>query len=165
MLRSLAILTLCAALSAATLPAVALAQNAGDDQYADPFGDMPADGDGAAGGGNGDGSAPTDPAQPVAETPATPVAAEDATVQDTSDADPAAASSGQLPRTGLPAGALALTGLALLACGALMHFTLLRVAPDSAYARALRMGPLHTAPRPPGFEALNTRRRFRPRRR
>ena len=109
----------------------------------------------AAGGGGND-SAPTDTGETAPDTSGTPVADED-----TGEVDAAAAPADELPRTGLPAGLLALTGLALLAGGTLIHFALLRFAPDSGYARAVRMGPLHQAPRPPGFAPLGTSRRVR----
>lgn len=158
-----------AALFVAALPAGALAQGAGDDQYADPFGDMPVDDDGGGGGGGGDdgggntgggGGDPTAqaPAEPAPVPVQTEVAPEDPSGVETAQAGE------ELPRTGLPAGMLALTGLALLALGTLIHFSLLRFAPHSGYARAWRMQPLHQAPRPPGFAPLNARRRFRRRR-
>ena len=162
MLRSLTIALLAVAFavaSAVALPTAVHAQGAGDDQYADPFGDMPVeDQTDAGGGGGGDDSAPTDTGEGEAapDTSGTPVADED-----TGEVDAAAAPAEELPRTGLPAGLLALTGLALLACGTLVHFSLLRFAPNSGYARALQMGPLHQAPRPPGFEPLGNSRRIR----
>jgi len=160
-LRIVLLFTAFAFVSAVALPSAVLAQGAGDDQYADPFGDVPVDDQNGGGGGGNDGAGndppPTDTGEPVPDPSGTPVAAED-----TSDGgDAAAAPAEELPRTGLPAGVLALTGLALLAGGTLIHFSLLRFAPDSGYARALRMGPLHQAPRPPGFEPLGTSRRAR----
>ncbi len=168
MLRLTVTLLLCAAiasLGALALPSTVFAQGAGDDQYADPFGDVPADdqadsgaGDPAPAADDGGGSAPADTgaAETAPDTSQAPVAAED-TSAEVDAAAPAAA----LPRTGLPAGLLALSGLALLACGTLIHVSLLRFAPNSVYARALRMGPLHQAPRPPGFEPLGSSRRIR----
>ncbi len=166
MLRSLTILLLSAVLtfiSAVALPATVLAQGAGDDQYADPFGDMPvqepAD---TGGGGGGNVTPPADTGEVAPDTSGTPVAADDSSDEaDAAAAAPAAAPGETLPRTGLPAGLLALAGVALLACGTLIHFSLLRLAPNSGYARALRMGPLHQAPRPPGFEPLGASRRIR----
>jgi len=167
MLRSLRILLLvviAAALVVAALPSAALAQGAGDDQYADPFGDMPVD-DGGGGntrdtGGDPSAEAPSEEAPaPVESTPAQV----EIEVADTPGTDTAQAGE-ELPRTGLPAGMLALTGLGLLALGTLIHFSLLRFAPASGYARAWRMQPLHQAPRPPGFAPLNAPRRFRRRR-
>ncbi|MDQ3643944.1 MAG: hypothetical protein M3356_00310 [Actinomycetota bacterium] len=168
--RSLTILLLSVALASvsAVLPTAVLAQGAGDDQYADPFGDMPTDDQPDGGGGGNDsaptetGSAPPETGEVTPEPSGTPVAAEDTSgVVPTGDVDAAAAPAEELPLTGVPAGLLALTGLVLLACGMLTHFSLLRFAPNSAYARALRMGPLHQAPRPPGFEPLGSSRRIR----
>lgn len=159
MLRSIRIAGVCAVLaatSAVALPAVAFGQGAGDDQYADPFGDMPVDDQADADAAPAPPPGPTDTGTPAPETAATPVAS--------TPADTAAAGE-ELPRTGLRAGLLALAGLALLAGGTLIHLSLLRFAPDSGYARALRAGPLHLAPRPPGFEPLGGRRVRRSRRR
>ena len=166
MLRSLTILMLSAAfasISVVALPTAVFAQGAGDDQYADPFGDVPVDDqpdtvdDQSDTGGGGNGSAPTDTDETAPDSSGTPVAAEDAS----DEGDAAAAPADELPRTGLPAGVLALTGLALLGCGTLIHLSLLRFAPASGYARALRMGPLQQAPRPPGFQPLGASRRAR----
>ncbi len=169
MLRSLKAGPLCAVLATAALallPGAAFAQGAGDDQYADPFGDMPVEQQAAPPAGtetpppSGDWNGGSDTA---GTTEAVPVAAEtDTTIEDSSTEDVAAAGTAQeLPRTGLPAHLLALVGLTLLACGTLIHFAVLRFAPSSSYARAVGMGPLHTAPRPPGFEPLVARRRLR----
>ena len=161
MLRSLTILVLSlafAAASAVALPTAVLAQGAGDDQYADPFGDMPVEDQTGSGGGGSDDPAPTGTGETAPDTAGTPVAQEDTS----GEVEVVAAAPGEeLPRTGLPADLLALTGLALLAGGALVHFSLLRFAPNSGYARALQMGPLHQAPRPPGFEPLGKGRRIR----
>ena len=161
-LRIFLLATVFAVVSAVALPTAVLAQGAGDDQYADPFGDMPVDNQtdtgGRGGGGDGNGSAPTDTGETAPDASATPVVAEDTSGGEVSAA---AAPAEELPRTGLPAGLLALSGLALLACGTLVHFTLVRFAPSSGYVRALRMGPLHQAPRPPGFDPLGKGRRIR----
>ena len=106
-------------LAAAGTPA-ALAQNAGDDQYADPFGDLPEEQGG--GGDTGSGS----PEQPQAAPAPAPA-------PDSSAVDPATPSTGtstasgtaqQLPRTGLPAGVPAAIGVALLGSGLLLSFLL-----------------------------------------
>ena len=160
MLRSVTAILLCAAFAsifAVALPTAALAQGAGDDQYADPFGDMPVDNETDTRGDEGSGSAPSDTSETAPDTSGTTVVAEDTS----SETEVAATPAEELPSTGLPAGLLALTGLALLAGGTLIHFALLRFAPNSGYARALRMGPLHQAPRPPGFEPLVSGRRVR----
>ncbi len=161
MLRSLAILVLSlgfAVVSAVALPTAVLAQGAGDDQYADPFGDMPVEDQTDSGGGGTGEPAPTDTGEAAPDAAGTPVAQEDTSGEIEATA---AAPGEELPRTGLPAGLLALTGLALLAGGTLVHFSLVRFAPNSGYARALQMGPLHQAPRPPGFEPLGKTRRIR----
>jgi len=155
---------LVAALLAAAVPAGALAQGAGDEQYADPFGDMPPEQGGA--GNPGGEREPT--AQAPAEPAPAPAESDVAAGAGSGSEEPAGEAAGttgeELPRTGLPAGVLALTGLGLLAMGALVHFSLLRLAPGSGYARAWRMQPLHQAPRPPGFAPLKAQRRFRRRR-
>jgi hypothetical protein len=88
---------------------------------------------------------------------ATPVAAEDTTL----DAGAASGSGEELARTGLPAWLLAAIGLGLLTCGTLIHLTLLRLAPHSGYARAMRLQPLHQAPRLPGVPPPRGHRRVR----
>jgi len=86
-------------------PASALAQSAGDEQYADPFADVqePGQDNGTANG------SPTPDAAPTAEAPAAPASATSAGSD--SDAD------GTLPRTGFPAALSALVGALLLATG------------------------------------------------
>jgi LPXTG-motif cell wall-anchored protein len=90
------------------LPAAATAQNAGDEQYSDPFGgtEQP-EGGGGDGGSNG------------SETPSTPSAppAEPA-VEDTAPADTSEDSGSALPQTGFPAALAAALGLLLLGFGA-----------------------------------------------
>jgi hypothetical protein len=91
------------------LPAAALAQSAGDEQYADPFGptDQP---DKSGNQSSGDNSGQQ--TQPAPQTQA-PV---QSTVQ-AEPADPAGDSGSTLPRTGLPALILAASGAALFASG------------------------------------------------
>jgi hypothetical protein len=112
-LRTLAAAGACLAL--AGTPAAALAQSAGDEQYADPLAGQqqpkpkpPAssdDGGGNAGGGNSGTSTP-------AATPqSTPTAAQTATTT------PTAAPAGQLPHTGMDVGPLVAAGVPLLAAG------------------------------------------------
>lgn len=102
------------------LPAAALAQSAGDDQYSDPFaegsppsggGDSSAPGGGGSGnhelaqtpnsgsGGNGDGTAPSS----------------------TSQSSPRSPGDGSLPRTGLSAWMLAVMGGLMLLAGAMLR--------------------------------------------
>ena len=99
---------------ALAVPGSAFAQNAGDDQYQDPFGDAPAqsDDDGGlsetppGGGGSGGGEAGTSgdvPAPAPAPEAAPPTAA--------------AAPSSALPNTGSDARLLALLGLSMLMVG------------------------------------------------
>jgi hypothetical protein len=100
---------LAALMLALALPAAALAQGAGDEQYQDPFGDeqsqptptatpVPA-------------QAPTTPSQPAAPAPTATPAPQSAPA-------PAPPSGGrQLPYSGADAGLLALAGAVLLAAG------------------------------------------------
>ena len=95
------LVTLLAALFLLALPPAALAQSAGDEQYADPFGEVE----------EPSGSQPA-PEPAPAPAPAEPAASgEEAVVSQETDA-PA------LPATGLPAGVLAGAGAVLLAGGA-----------------------------------------------
>jgi LPXTG-motif cell wall-anchored protein len=122
--RPLALLMLVALFGFAVLPAAALAQSAGDDQYQDPFaGDNGSENDGGSnGGGNsgdssgGSGGTPTPAPQPAPApaAPATPAApaAESGTTVPT---DPAG---NTLPRTGRDAEWLVAVGLLLIAAGA-----------------------------------------------
>jgi len=107
-----------------SLPAAALAQSAGDEQYEDPLvedGD-PSGGGGGGSDGDGDGGSGTDrtgPDTPV-QSPAEP--ADPAPAPDAADlpagAEPLAASDSEtLPRTGGAATPTAVLGLALLAAG------------------------------------------------
>ena len=90
------------------LPAAALAQSAGDEQYADPFGQVEQP--------KGDQGEQTQaPAEP-APAPAPAQTTAPATVADQSVASQETAAP-TLPATGLPAGLLAGTGALLLAAG------------------------------------------------
>ncbi len=88
------------------LPAVATAQNAGDEQYSDPFGqtDQPNGSQGEP--------APEPDAAPAPATPAAPV--EQAVTSQQADAP-------TLPATGLPVYLLASAGAMLLASGAALR--------------------------------------------
>lgn len=91
---------------ACAAPAAALAQNAGDEQYADPFGKVEGKKKSGAGGGQQGSSgqgASTPSQQPAQSAPST--------------SQPTVSSSQTLPRTGLPAGLLAAAGMVLLAAG------------------------------------------------
>jgi len=106
--------TVAAALTvlALTAPSSALTQSAGDRQYADP---LVTEGGGRSGqqapsSPGGDGSATPEPAPTPAPTPGDSPAA-------VTDAAPVAPAEATLPHTGAEPLALALTGLALAACG------------------------------------------------
>jgi hypothetical protein len=99
---------------ALAIPSSALAQSAGDRQYADP---LVTDGGGQSGqqspsSPGSDGAATPEPAPTPAPAP------DDGSAAVTSNAAPAPAEAA-LPRTGAEPLALALTGLILAACGAL----------------------------------------------
>ena len=103
------LVTLLIAASLLALPCSALAQSAGDEQYADPFGQVkdPNSGQGQQNQAP-DQSAPA-PASPAQTT--TPTTAADQSVASQEIAGPT------LPRTGLPAVLLAGTGALLLGAG------------------------------------------------
>jgi len=90
-------------LLALALPAAALAQGAGDEQYQDPFGEEPAQ---------------QEPAPTATPAPAAPSQAAPAPTATPAPAAPAPAGSGdQLPYTGADAGPLALAGALLVGAG------------------------------------------------
>jgi hypothetical protein len=89
-----------AAMALLAVPAAALAQSAGDDQYSDPFGDEPTQDQGTPN------ESPAPAAEPTSQAPAAESAAAD---------DPG--SGGTLPRTGYPAALTALLGALLLGAG------------------------------------------------
>lgn len=111
MFARMTLLVAALALLALAVPSATFAQSAGDDQYTDPFGQVDENsgggGDGT-GGGDGDTTVQAEPAP--APTPVEPSQTGEETV-----AQPAGES---LPRTGLPAAALALIGAVCLAAGA-----------------------------------------------
>jgi LPXTG-motif cell wall-anchored protein len=104
----LLVLSLLAA--AAVVPATALGQSAGDEQYVDPFQD-----DNSGGGNQGDSgnSAPQDEA-PATEAPATTAPADTA---GTTAAQEGGNGDTRLPRTGSPTAAVGLIGVMLVAGG------------------------------------------------
>ena len=104
----LLVLSLLAA--AAVVPATALGQSAGDEQYVDPFQE-----DNSGGGNQGDSrnSAPQDEA-PATEAPATTAPADTA---GTTAAQEGGNGDASLPRTGSPAAAVGLIGVMLVAGG------------------------------------------------
>ena len=126
-LRSLA--ALAAAALALGAPGGALAQGAGDEQYKDPFGELPEeDAGGGGGGGGGDegtsgtGDEPTtDPGHGGDSAGVTGTLADtEVDVTDETTA-PATGTGEELARTGLPVDVLAGLGLSMLAAGAIMH--------------------------------------------
>ena len=92
------------------LPAAAPAQNAGDQQYTDPL--APGQGDG--GGGDSGSTAPA-PSSPSSGSQGTAGAAQGAPAATQSQAG---GDSDGLPRTGFPAGLIALLGAGFVAAGA-----------------------------------------------
>ena len=122
--RLLTVLSL-TALVALSLPYAALAQGAGDEQYADPFGEVPEEAPAAdenAGNGSGETPQPDDESAP-APTSGSGSAPEEATAGVVTQAEPAATTTPapELARTGLDAGAVALFGLWLLVTGATLR--------------------------------------------
>jgi hypothetical protein len=101
-------LTLFAAVSLLALPSAALAQSAGDEQYADPFGQVD-----EPNGSQGE-PAETPEAAPAPAPAQTTAPAEQAVVSQEAGAP-------TLPATGLPAGLLAGTGALLLAAGSTLR--------------------------------------------
>jgi len=112
-----------AALIFAAAPATAIAQNAGDEQYADPFGNNSQSGGG--GGSSNSGSSGSSQNSGTTGTTGSGVAGTQAQLQATPSASAAGqasssqapGSSGQLPRTGLDVGIVAALGAALLLGG------------------------------------------------
>lgn len=101
-------LTLLLAAFMLAVPSAAFAQSAGDEQYADPFGQTDQGGQGGQGGGSQD-----EPAQngapAVVQTQSDELGTSEPEIEQTSAAT--------LPATGLPVGLLAGTGALLLAAG------------------------------------------------
>lgn len=117
------------------LPVGATAQSAGDDQYADPFGEVPDEGtpepapEPDPGTGSGDGSEGGSPNGGDGTSSVPTPDAPDTTTSDTPAVDPtdgsdfsAPSSRGEeLARTGLPSALLALMGVGLLLTGSLLR--------------------------------------------
>jgi hypothetical protein len=101
------IVALLVAVSLLALPAAAMAQGAGDEQYADPFGQTEEP--------NGSQEEPAPEAAPAPAAPETPAAPAEQTVTAQDTAAPT------LPATGLPAFLLASAGSILLASGAALR--------------------------------------------
>jgi hypothetical protein len=131
-IRALAVV-LAVLVVAMTAPAAALAQGAGDEQYADPFTNQGGSGhskphtspgsNGNSGSRSGSGTAPS-AAAPAPSTPATPAAAP----ASSSEANPATntARGPQLPYSGYPAWPAALAGAVLLFSGTALRVSLAR---------------------------------------
>lgn len=102
----------------AALPCAALAQSAGDDQYADPLA-PPSPGD------SGDTEDPA-PAPGEAPVPAPPAGSDALPSPDSAAvaASPSAEPGQTLPRTGLPLAPFALAGAALLGVGVMLRRSL-----------------------------------------
>ena len=96
-------------LSMLALPSVAAAQSAGDEQYADPFGQTEQPN------GSQEQPAPEPQSAPAPATPAAPAAPAEQAVASQQTAAPT------LPATGMPAHLLASMGALLLASGALLR--------------------------------------------
>jgi LPXTG-motif cell wall-anchored protein len=100
------------------LPSGALAQSAGDEQYSDPFGEVPSDEDQGTATGPDTPPAPEPPPDPVVQEPDVAGAGDSGSTGAVPPTESyGATESGiALPRTGLPLGVLAGAG-ALLAAG------------------------------------------------
>jgi hypothetical protein len=105
-----------AAVLALLLPCGAVAQSIGDQQYFDPTQGTEQGGSGGSGGSGGGSSGGGSSGGGSRGTQAQQPAAPAANAQASSPA-PSGGNGRELPRTGLPAGALAAAGLALLAAG------------------------------------------------
>ena len=111
-----------AALILTLSPAAALAQSAGDQQYADPFGnnEQNQSGGGSSGGGGGGGSSGGGQSQGAPSSGVAGAQAQGTTGTATSSSTTgttAQSPSGQLPSTGLDAGLVAALGAVLLLAG------------------------------------------------
>ena len=111
------IATCLATLALLALPATALAQSAGDEQYSDPFGKVE---NGNDNGGGGGGNATEAPA-PDTSTPAAPAPAPAETSVESTGTTATDATGAQLPRTGFPVLLLAGAGALLALSGAALR--------------------------------------------
>ena len=112
---------LVALLVAVALPATAMGQSAGEDQYTDPLaGEGGSNSGGSGGGGGGGGNAPAQPAQQTPAADATPAATPEP------EAEPAQAENAdELPRTGLEVWPIVAAGGAMLLAGFAMRRSLI----------------------------------------
>jgi hypothetical protein len=99
------------AIAMLALPAVGLAQSAGDDQYTDPLAGQHSGGHSGSKGSGGNASAPPPTTAPATQTPAATTAA----------AQPASAARGQLPRTGFDVILTIELGIAMLLTGVVVQ--------------------------------------------
>jgi hypothetical protein len=113
-----------AALILAAAPSAAVAQNAGDEQYADPFANEGgaqsgggSNNSGSGGSGNSSGSNGSNGTAGVAGTTAQATPSAQTTTTPSASAAETTASAAELPRTGLDAGVVAAVGAALLLTG------------------------------------------------
>jgi hypothetical protein len=109
------VVTLFLAVSLLALPSAAVAQNAGDEQYADPFGQVE-----EPNGSQGEPAQEPDAAPESAPAPAQ----SDGTVGGATQTGVVQVDAPTLPATGLPAGLLAGTGVLLLAAGTTLRWRL-----------------------------------------
>ena len=115
------LLILIAVLASLCMPAAALAQSAGDEQYEDPFAGED-QGQSQSGGGS-DGGGAQQPATP-APSGSAPEGAPEPAPGAAPSAPAAATSQSQLPRTGAGTGAFMLAGSILLAGGVVLRVRL-----------------------------------------
>ena len=111
--RRHALAALLAAALACAAPAAAVAQNAGDEQYADPFGktqDKKKSSSGNQGSQGSAGQGTAGSSQPTTQSAPT-----------TQASQPTASPAQTLPRTGLPAGLVAAAGAALVGGGVFLR--------------------------------------------
>jgi len=113
-----------AALILAAAPSAAVAQNAGDEQYADPFANEGgaqsgggSNNSGSGGSGNSSGSNGSNGSAGVAGTTAQATPSAQTTTTPSASAAETTVSAAELPRTGLDAGVVAAVGAALLLTG------------------------------------------------
>ena len=104
-----------AALTLAAAPTAAFAQNAGDEQYADPFGNSSQSGSGSSGSGSSGSSGST--TGTTGNSSGVAAAQQQGTPSATAAAGQSTAAAGELPRTGLDVGIVAAVGAALLLGG------------------------------------------------
>lgn len=152
------ILTLVLALAPAS---AALAQGAGDEQYADPFGEVPEENGGGGAGGGGGGEPAPDPGVPADDGSGDTAGSDAPELESSPTPDTGAGDSGsaaELPRTGLDVATIFAMGLGLLAMGWLLLVALVRTARPSILNRGPTHFGLHNAPRGPRFARSRGRR-------